>query len=185
MADRRLVLLAGAALAAGCASVSDPGKDAAKRKEIDASVDDSLKDLFASAPDAHKVADRAQAVLVFPKVITAGLFVGGSYGDGSLRKGGSTVGYYSVAGGSVGLLAGAQSRTMFLFFMTPKALGDFEGSSGWTVGGNASAVVVDAGAMARMDMSKTPDVIAMVRDQQGLMASLSLDGTKITKLNLM
>jgi len=181
---RRTILLAGAALAAGCTSTTDPAKATAKRQEIDAKVDQALRELYASAPTARDLANSAQAVLVFPEVITAGLVIGGSHGSGALRKGANTLGYYSLNSGSVGLLAGAQSRTLYLLFMTPEAMNRFNMSEGWTVGGDASVVMADAGAMARLDKSNAPAVLALVRNQQGLMASYSLDGTKISRLKL-
>lgn len=184
MMHRRMVLIAGAALVAGCASTSNPAEDSARRREIDMQVDSALGDLYANAPGSRSVADASQAVLVFPQVLTAGLLVGGSHGNGALRRGNTTLGYYSLSSGSVGLLAGAQERTMYIFFMTPDALSRFQNSDGWTIGGDASVVVVDAGAMGRLDKVNGPAVLGMVRGQQGFMASLSLDGTKISKLKL-
>ena len=46
-------------------------------------------------------AAKAQGILVFPKVIEAGFMVGGSYGEGALRKGSMTAGYYKVTAASV------------------------------------------------------------------------------------
>jgi lipid-binding SYLF domain-containing protein len=118
-------------------------------------------------------------------VVSAGFVVGGSYGQGALRKGGATAGYYSVGAGSVGLLAGAQTKAMYLLFMTPEALQKFESSNGWTAGGDASVVVVDEGVAGRIDTEnvRTP-IIGYVRSTAGLMANLSLDGTKFNKLTL-
>ena len=185
MLPRRSMLIAGAALAVGgCASSGDPAQASATRREIDTQVDSALGALFTGAPGARAVATAAEAVLVFPEVFTAGLLVGGSHGNGALRKGNSTLGYYSLNSGSVGLLAGAQTRTLYVFFMTPQALQRFEQSDGWTIGGDASVAVVDAGAMARLDKGNSPTIIGLVRNQQGFMANLSLDGTKISRLKI-
>ena len=182
MIQRRHIMLAGAALVAGCSSVSDPAKASAERREIDTRVDSALGDLYTNASGTRELASASHGILVFPQVVTVGLLVGGSHGNGALRQGNNTVGYYSLNSGSVGLLAGAQERTLFVFFMTQDALDRFLQSDGWTIGGDASAVVVDAGAMARFDKANTPPVVGLVRNQQGLMANLSLDGTKITPL---
>jgi lipid-binding SYLF domain-containing protein len=45
----------------------------------------------------------ARAVLVFPKVVKAGLVFGGSYGEGVLRRGTAVVDYYNFVSGSWGL----------------------------------------------------------------------------------
>jgi lipid-binding SYLF domain-containing protein len=187
MDRRQLLLFTGAALAAGCTStpttgVADPG---AKRREIDAAVDNALADLYANAKGARQLTGMAKGVLVFPKVVSAGFVVGGSYGQGALRKGTTTAGYYSVGAGSVGLLAGAQSKAMYVLFMTQDALNKFEASDGWTVGADASVVVLDAGAEARVDtQTAQAPVIGYVRSQAGFMANLSIDGTKFNKLKL-
>jgi lipid-binding SYLF domain-containing protein len=177
------MLMAGAALAvAGCASSPDPAQSSAKRRAIDTQVDTAMGALFTGAPGARAVANAAEAVLVFPEILTAGLLVGGSHGNGALRKGNTTLGYYSLASASVGLLAGAQTRALYVFFITPEALQRFQQSDGWTIGGDASVVVVEAGAMARLDKGNSPRIIGLVRNQQGFMANLSLDGTKISRL---
>jgi len=186
MKRRSLLLVAGAGALAAC---STPGKGpadpAAKRREIDAAVDGALADLYAGTKGARELAAKANGILVFPEVVSAGFVVGGSYGQGALRKGGVTVGYYSVGAGSVGLLAGAQTKSMILLFMTPEALQKFESSNGWTVGADASVAVFDAGAAASVssETARAP-IIGFVRSKAGLMANLSLDGTKFNKLTL-
>jgi lipid-binding SYLF domain-containing protein len=85
----------------------------------------------------------------------------------------------------VGLLAGAQSKAMYLLFMTPEALQKFEASNGWTAGADASVVVMDESAAAQVDTrSATKPVIGFVRSTGGVMANLSLDGTKFNRLAL-
>jgi lipid-binding SYLF domain-containing protein len=111
--------------------------------------------------------------------------VGGSYGEGAMRKGGSSTGYYSMGAGSVGLLAGAQSKAVFLLFMTQEALAKFEASKGWTAGADASVAVVNVGADAQATtQTMQQPIVGYVLTNAGLMANLSFDGTKITKLDL-
>lgn len=186
MKRRNLLLACSAGLVAACSTTSEgPADPAAKRRAIDAEVDGALADLYASSPTARELGSKARGILVFPKIVSAGFIVGGSYGQGALRKGGATAGYYSVGAGSVGLLAGAQSKAMYLLFMTEDALQKFEASNGWTAGADASVVVVDEGAAGRVDTkTATAPVIGYVRSTAGLMASLSLDGTKFNKLTL-
>jgi lipid-binding SYLF domain-containing protein len=181
---RRTMLLAGAGLVAGCASSTDPAQASARRREIDVAVDSALGDLFTNVQGARAVVAESQGILVFPEVFTAGLLVGGSHGHGALLKGTQTLGYYALNSGSVGLLAGAQTRTLYVIFVTPEAMNRFLASDGWTMGGDASVVVVDAGAMSRLDKGNRPSIIGLARNQQGFMASFSLDGTKISKLKI-
>ena len=113
MQRRHFILTAGAALAvgsfgiAGCTttppgSASNTSGNADKRRSINASVDGTLSRLYSSVSGSHELVDKARGVLVFPSVIQAGFWVGGQYGDGALRVGGHTVGYYSTAAGSFG-----------------------------------------------------------------------------------
>ena len=159
------------------------GRPALKREAIDANVDAALSKLYAQDPSARELVSKARGTLVFPSVVSAGFVVGGSYGQGALRVGGRDVEYYSTAAGSVGLLAGAESKAVFLLFMTDESLAKFRASKGWTVGADASVTVVNVGANAQVD-SKTAQqaIVGYVLTNGGLMANLSLDGTKITPL---
>jgi lipid-binding SYLF domain-containing protein len=90
-----------------------------------------------------------------------------------------------MAGGAIGIIAGAQSRAVFLLFMTPDALQKFEASRGWTAGVDASVAVIDAGADAQVNTKTIQQpVVGYVLTNKGLMANLSLEGTKINRLQL-
>lgn len=166
----------------GMGSTEDP---AAKRRAIDAAVDSALTKLYGQVPQSKELVAKSRGVLVFPSVVSAGFVVGGSYGEGALRVAGRTAGYYSTVAGSVGLLAGAESKAVYVLFMTQEALDKFIASKGWTAGADASVTVLQAGASATIDTQtiKQP-VVGYVLTNAGLMANLSLDGTKITKMNL-
>jgi lipid-binding SYLF domain-containing protein len=118
-------------------------------------------------------------------VIQAGFIVGGQYGEGSLRVGGSTVGYYSTVSGSVGLQAGGQSKAIIFLFMTQDSLDKFRNSDGWSVGGDASVALVKVGANGLIDTTTaTAPVQVFVLTNSGLMGDLSLAGTKVTRLKI-
>ena len=184
MKRRDLLLLAGSGLVAGCSSTgsTDAG---AKRRGIDGGVDRAVGELVTNARGARELIDKAEAVLVFPQVLTVGLVAGGSYGEGALRVRGRTAEYYSTAAGSVGLLAGAESKAVYILFMTDEALAKFRASKGWTVGADASVTLLNVGASASVD-SKTvqQEIVGYVLTNGGLMANVSLEGTKITPITL-
>jgi lipid-binding SYLF domain-containing protein len=187
---RFLTLAAGTALVGvtTACSTTSPDKDpdpASRRRTINAKVDEALTNLYAQAAGSRELAAKAKGVLVFPSVVSAGFMVGGSYGEGALRKGGMTTGYYSTGGASVGLLAGAQAKAVYLLFMNDEALAKFEASKGWTAGVDASVAVADAGASASVDTATgQKPIMGYVLVTGGLMANLSFDGTKFTKLDL-
>jgi lipid-binding SYLF domain-containing protein len=182
-----LATLGLAAVLAACSTTSpnvasDPS---AKRNSIDANVSGAMDKLYSQVTGSRELVEKARGVLVFPSVVSAGFVVGGSYGQGALRVHGQTQGYYSTTAGSVGLLAGADSKAVYILFMNDESLDKFRASNGWTAGADASVSIIKAGADASVDTEtmKQP-VIGYVLTNAGLMANLSIDGTKVSKLNI-
>jgi lipid-binding SYLF domain-containing protein len=150
--------------------------------KIDNDVDTALERLYADSPAAKDIAKVAKGILVFPYVVKAGFLLGGQYGEGALRVGGKTQGYYSTAAASYGLQAGAQSFGYALFFMTESALDYLGKSSGWEIGVGPSIVVVDRGLASSLTSSTVQDdIYAFFFSQKGLMGGLGIQGSKITE----
>jgi len=189
MNRRNFVVLSATALAGSITAFTTTTSSAAeadsKRHEINAAADGALNKLYASVHGSRELAGKANGILVFPSVIAAGLVVGGEYGKGALRVGGKSVGYYSTATGSFGLQAGGQSKSVILMFMAQHELEKFRKSKGWTAGVDGSVALVKIGANGNIDTNtmRAP-IIGFVMTNAGLMANLSLEGTKITRLNL-
>jgi lipid-binding SYLF domain-containing protein len=157
---------------------------AASAAEIDRDVDSALLKLYEKTPAAKELSKVAKGILVFPSIIKGGFIIGGQYGEGALRIGGKTAGYYSTAAASYGLQAGAQSFGYALFFITDKALDYLKTSEGWEIGVGPSVVIVDEGiAKSLSTTTAKSDIYAFFFDQKGLMAGLGLQGSKITKLD--
>jgi lipid-binding SYLF domain-containing protein len=145
----------------------------------------ALNKLYQSEPNARSLGSRANAIMVFPDMLKAGLLVGGAGGDGVLfSRDGQVLGYYNSSSLSYGLQAGAQSFSEALFIMTPAAQTYLDSSDGWSIGSGPSVVVAKAGVAE--DYSSTTlrsDVYAMIFAQEGLMAGIGVQGQKITKLS--
>jgi lipid-binding SYLF domain-containing protein len=152
--------------------------------EIDAKVDAALGRLKAEVPGSASVLKDAKGVLVFAGVIKAGFVIAGEGGEGALRIGGKTNGYYTIFSGSVGLQAGGQKRDIIMVFLDAGALKDFEASDGWKAGADGTVTLIDTGASGTIDSAtlKKP-IVGFIVGQKGLMAGVSLDGSKITKLD--
>jgi len=149
---------------------------------VDANAQAALKKLYASVPAAKMVGGQAKAVLVFPRIVKAGLLIGGQYGDGALIKAGRIVGHYNSVAASYGLQAGAQAFGYALFLMNDKALEYLDKSDGWEIGVGPSIVIVDQGKAKTMTSTTLrDDVYAFIFSQKGLMAGLGIQGSKITK----
>jgi lipid-binding SYLF domain-containing protein len=157
---------------------------AATAAELDASVAESLK-LFGEQVDgAQAFLDQAAGYLVFPRVIKVGIGVGGETGEGALIVGGETVDYYRTASGSVGFQLGAQAKSIVIAFMTKESLDKFRNSAGWKVGVDGSVALIDIGAGKAIDSTSINDpVVGFVFGSKGLMYNLTLEGSKITKID--
>ena len=111
--------------------------------------------------------------------------MGGASGQGVLRHAGKSIGYFRMTEGSVGLLAGAQSQAVFILFMTDGTLNSFRASSGWTAGVDGSVALINVGATGQVTTQTAQQpIIGYVLTNSGLMASLSLNGSRITPLDL-
>ena len=143
-----------------------------------------MSKLYEKHPQAKTLQAKAKAVLIFPSVYKAGFMLGAQYGEGVLRKGNKTVGYYSTVAASYGLQAGAQAFGYALFFMNDGALSYLDKSGGFEVGVGPSIVVLDEGAAKSTTSSTlTQDIYALIFDQKGLMGGLGLQGSKISKID--
>ena len=69
-------------------------------------------------------------------------------------------------------------------FMTPQALKGFQHKAGWKVGVDGSVALITIGAGGAIDTNTvTSPVIGFVFDQKGLMYNLTLEGSKISRIN--
>jgi lipid-binding SYLF domain-containing protein len=157
---------------------------AASAVEINIGVDATLKRFSNEVPGGSDFLKKAEGVLVFPKVIKAGFGIGGEYGEGALRMGGKTVGYYSTAAASIGFQLGAQSKSIVLVFLEKKALSDFRKSDGWKAGVDGSVALVEWGAGEDINTIDIKDpIVGFVFSNKGLMFNLTLEGSKFTKIS--
>jgi lipid-binding SYLF domain-containing protein len=183
MISRRHALLA---LSLTLASVFAPlsqSAEAATAAELNANGKAALDRLYAKSDRARRYGRDARAILVFPKIVKAGLVVGGQGGEGVLFVRGRPAGYYKIGAASFGLQAGGQSFSYALFLMNDKALTYLRKSDGWAIGSGPSVVVVDKGAaMSTTSTTIAKDVYAFPFGQKGLMAGLGLEGSKITPI---
>ncbi len=159
---------------AGAASAEDLDKDSAQ----------ALNTLYKTSAVAETLSRSARAVLVFPNIVKVGLVFGGSYGEGVLMKGSKVVDYYNSVTGSWGLQIGAQSYGYAVFLMTDAAVRYVEETKGWEVGVGPTVVVVDEGMAKNLSTSTVKDdAYAFIFSQQGLMAGVSIEGTKISRID--
>ncbi|HSB59363.1 MAG TPA: YSC84-related protein [Methyloceanibacter sp.] len=172
-------------LVATAVSVAAPERGkAASAAEIDADVRATAEKFATQVRGARELANKAEGVLVFPSVVKAGFGFGGEYGEGALLVRGRPNTYYNIISASFGFQLGVQSRAVIIMFMTRDALDQFDATAGWKVGVDGSVVLVTLGADGAIDTNNlTSPVIGFVLDQKGLMYNLTLEGSKITRIN--
>jgi lipid-binding SYLF domain-containing protein len=174
-----IILITALALQQG----NEPSK-AGSARDINAGVSATLDRFYRQVPGAHELGAKAAAILVFPTIVKAGFGFGGEYGEGAMRIGGRTVGYYNTIAASFGFQIGAQARSVIIMFMTPDALSNFRRVDGWKVGVDGSIAIITVGAGASIDTDKiTSPVIGFVVDPKGLMYNLTLEGSKISRIS--
>lgn len=191
--SKRNFMTAGASMVAltlltttGCTTTSgNMGDPAAQRQAIDSAADSALDRLYREVAGSQELVKSAKGVLVFPTFVSAGFIVGGAHGRGVMREGAKSTGYFSMTEGSFGWLAGAQSQAVFILFMTEEALKRFQASNGWTAGVDGSVAILSAGANAQVSTQTAQQpVVGYVLTNAGLMANVSVNGSRITPLNI-
>ncbi|MES2662566.1 MAG: YSC84-related protein [Pseudomonadota bacterium] len=157
--------------------------NAATKEEIDARVQEALKNFQTQTSAGYELSKKAAGVLVFPQVIKAGMGVGGEYGEGALMIDGKTTSYYNIASASIGFQLGVQERSQIILFMTDEVLEEFRNSEGWKAGVNGSVALANLGAGDEIDTeTATKPIIGFIFSNKGLMYNLTFEGSKITEI---
>ena len=164
-------------------AVMPQAAEAATKADINNDSQAALNSLYAGNATAKLIGSKAKAILIFPSIVKAGLVFGGAYGEGELLANGGVENYYNSFSGSWGLQAGAQSYGYAVFLMTDSAVKYLKDSSGLEIGVGPTVVVVDEGVARNLSTSTLKDdAYAFIFDQKGLMAGVSIEGTKISRI---
>ncbi|MBR9764256.1 MAG: twin-arginine translocation pathway signal [Rhodobacteraceae bacterium] len=151
--------------------------------KIDARVDATLAQMYSQFPQTRDLAQKSAGMLVMPLLTEAGLGVGGGYGRGALRVGGTTVDYYSATRANIGIQIGAQQYAHVLFFMTQEALQDFRLNDGWAAGADADIVFSNQGETIRAETTTAlAPVVAVIFAHAGLRVGATIEGLKYSRI---
>ena len=152
--------------------------------EIDEHVHVAMKQFYQLNPAHRELVGRAKGVLVFPHITKGGVGVGGQFGEGALRIDGKNVAYYSITSASVGLTLGLAKHKEVILFMTQEALDKFTTSHGWSIGADTGVAVLSKGAGGDYDTQTLQrPILGFVFGEKGLIGDISLDGSKVNKLD--
>lgn len=178
-----------AILTAGLFSFSLTPAQAADKSEAQAIVDKSKGTLANFMSDANyswlqNHLGTAKGVLIFPQILKAGFFIGGSGGTGILMVRNETTGtwsepaFYTLGSVTFGLQIGGEATEVIMLAMNRKAI-DSMLSSSLKLGGDASIALGPVGGGAKGGVA-VPDVTAdfiSFAKSKGLYAGLNLEGS--------
>lgn len=165
-----------AALVLGTVACATAPKTEAGRRDLEASAAATLQNMRARDPGLQNLLNSAYGYVVFPEIGKGGVVVGAAYGRGVLYERGRPVGFVELNQGSIGAQLGGQTFAELIVFQNRFDVerlktGDF------SLGANASAVAITAGAAASADFSEGVAVFTLPRG--GLMAELSVSGQQL------
>jgi lipid-binding SYLF domain-containing protein len=126
-------------------------------------------------PGIEAFFNNAAGYAVFPSVGKGGFIIGGAYGKGLVIVNEKIDGYTSMTQGTIGLQAGGQKYSQFIFFKDETAIGHFKRGN-FELGAQASAVAITAGASA--DAAYDSGVAIFTHAAGGLMFEGSVGGQK-------
>ena len=151
--------------------------------EIDAAIESSLNRFTEEIQGAESYLEGARGILVIPRMWKAGVLLGFEFGEGALIVDGIKIQYYKALTTSVGLQIGVGSKDLIVLFFDDTAMDNFLYSSGWEVGVDGAVAIFSRGAAGAVDSITFKDpIVGFVFGQKGLIAGVSMEGTKFTKI---
>ena len=159
------------------------GLSAKSMVEIDAAIESSLNRFTEEIQGAESYLEGARGILVIPRMWKAGVLLGFEFGEGALIVDGIKIQYYKALTTSVGLQIGVGSKDLVVLFFDDTAMDNFLYSSGWEVGVDGAVALFSRGAAGAVDSITFKDpIVGFVFGQKGLIAGVSMEGTKFTKI---
>ena len=151
--------------------------------EIDAAIESSLSRFTEEIQGGDTYLNGARGVLVIPRMWKAGVLIGFEFGEGALIVDGIKVQYYKALTTSLGIQFGVGSKDLIILFFDDTAMDNFLYSSGWEVGVDGAVALFTIGAAGAVDSITFKDpIVGFVFGQKGLLAGVSIEGTKFTKI---
>jgi lipid-binding SYLF domain-containing protein len=165
----------------GAASAADWQPDPAVPLQV--AVADTLREFRAQDPSLERFFDEACAIAVFPRVVRAGLGIGGGSGRGLLLVKGAVHGVVTQSALTLGFQLGRQTFRQLMFFRTCEAMQEFTGSGNlgrvsgrFEFQGRAAGTAGQSGSAT--DPGFTSEVAIFSLARGGLMVELAAGGVR-------
>ena len=171
-----------AIVAASQAAPARAAETSEQQKVIDLSRSalEQLRTDQAMGESARKLIHKARAVLIVPRLVKAGFFLGGYGGSGVLLArsgaGWSSPCFYGMGGGSIGLQIGGEVSRLVLIIMSDKAL-DAVMKDEFKIGAAAGLTVVTLGASGEASTTANAGAdIYAVAQSKGFYGGVAVEG---------
>lgn len=171
--QKLLITLAAFLLVAFFSSVQAFDPDVSDPFQLD--VQKAIIEIKKADPGIEKFFESAAGYAVFPSIGKGGFIIGGAYGKGLVISDEKIDGYTSMTQGTIGLQAGGQKYSQFIFFKDETALDHFKRGN-FQLSAQASAVAITAGASA--DAAYNKGVAIFTHAAGGLMFEGTVGGQK-------
>ena len=172
-------------LLASCGVVRDVGDSIETHREtvvLDNTV--TVTDAIATLNKAKTISEnlvaidrRSVAQIVFPKIVKGGFILGANYGEGFLMRENDVVALIDVAGGNIGLQAGAQTYSQVTYILSEERYNtilnhskvSLSGTMSYAVNGQIKSVIMTTDAIEG-------DLYTVLLNETGTIFGASMDG---------
>jgi len=129
----------------------------------------------------YAISKQSVAQVVFPKIVKAGILIGANYGEGYLIRDGEVVALIDLAGGNLGLQAGAQTYSQVTYILSEERYQElirynrlsFNGSIATSVSGQIQNSILTTDAIKG-------DLYTIHFNETGTVFGVSLEGLYYT-----
>ena len=151
--------------------------------EIESDANSALSKFYKEVAGSKAYLNKVKGYVVFPDVVEAGFFIGGKYGEGVLRIGDKSQGYYSITSASAGFLAGGAKYSLVIAFTTDAALKKFMHDDDWENEIDVNMAMAEWNSEEELDdIDFGTDMLGFVFDSKGLLGNFTLEGTRFEKI---
>lgn len=152
-------------------------------REIDSDVNGALSVFYSEVNGGKNYLNKAKGYVVFPDVKEVGFFMGGKYGEGALRIGDVTKGYYSITSASMGFQMGFQTYSLIIAFTSDAALKKFMNDDDWETDIDFNIAIADWNNDEELDdIDFGSNMVGFIFDSTGMMGNFSMEGTRFERI---
>ena len=174
MARKLILVLTISLVSFGIGCTTAPER-AESKAVLEANVEESLAEFKDKYPSIETYLKDSYGYAVLPKVLKGAFWVGGAGGKGAVYEKGTLVGYTRMTQATLGFSFGGESFREIVFFADKASLDKFR-SGPFTFSGQATALVIEAGAAAKANYRAGMAVFVMTRS--GLIVDASIGAQK-------